>query len=351
MGLKPFRVLTIDGGGMRGLYSVALLRGLLNLFDRSDLDLGRQFDLICGTSTGAIIGAGLASGTPLHEMQNLFEDAGPKIFPAPIPSSYTKLIPWVFRHLGRPSGDQHALREALKDVIGEQTFEQLWKARGIALCITSTDLASCSPRVFKTPHDPQRTLDRNLTLASACVASAAAPIVFSVAKDRSPQNDKAEWSMADGGLWANNPVLVGVIAALEMAQIDQSIEIVSVGTCLPPGGQVISRATAGRGLAAWLFGIKALDTSLDVSAAGAHNIASFIVKALAQRGTPIMLHRLPQGRLAGEQAVLIGLDQSSSESLSVLYQCADTDSRLVHKEHFDSLHSGGTLLGRILVGV
>lgn len=70
----PFRVLTLDGGGMRGLYTSSLLRALARFADQRFLkqepDLGKSFDLICGTSTGAILACGLAAGIPLNTRYN-----------------------------------------------------------------------------------------------------------------------------------------------------------------------------------------------------------------------------------------------------------------------------------------
>ena len=61
---RPYRVLSLDGGGMRGIYTAAFLARLTDQFARirgeNALDLGRGFDLITGTSTGAIVGCALA---------------------------------------------------------------------------------------------------------------------------------------------------------------------------------------------------------------------------------------------------------------------------------------------------
>ena len=63
--VPPYRVLSLDGGGMRGIYTAAFLARLTDQFARirneAALDLGRGFDLITGTSTGAIVGCALAA--------------------------------------------------------------------------------------------------------------------------------------------------------------------------------------------------------------------------------------------------------------------------------------------------
>src|SRR5437763_665833 len=82
---RPYRVLSLDGGGMRGIYTGAFLARLTDQFARirgeSALDLGLGFDLIAGTSTGAIVGCALAVGRPMTEIVALYREHGPKIFP------------------------------------------------------------------------------------------------------------------------------------------------------------------------------------------------------------------------------------------------------------------------------
>ena len=82
---RAYRVLSLDGGGMRGLYTAAFLARLTDQHSRirgeSALDLGLGFDLITGTSTGAIVGYALAVGRPMREIVGLYREHGPKIFP------------------------------------------------------------------------------------------------------------------------------------------------------------------------------------------------------------------------------------------------------------------------------
>lgn len=77
--IKPFRVLSLYGGGMRGLYTASLLETLAQRFDKFktvDPDLGKVFDLICGTSTGAILASALALGISLKKVQGLYIEKG-----------------------------------------------------------------------------------------------------------------------------------------------------------------------------------------------------------------------------------------------------------------------------------
>src|SRR6266581_703624 len=90
---SPYRVLALDGGGIRGLFSAVLLRGLTAEFakqqglnDKGEFDVGKQFDLIVGTSTGAILAGALAAGVPLSRVIALYTKRAKKIFHSPVPT-------------------------------------------------------------------------------------------------------------------------------------------------------------------------------------------------------------------------------------------------------------------------
>jgi uncharacterized protein len=115
---KPFRVLTLDGGGMRGLYTVSLLETLSQRFDNQfktyDPDIGKVFDLICGTSTGAILASALAVGIPLKKVQSLYIEKGKKIFPKPMLEGLYAYN-WYWAHRNKVSADVEQLRVALEN--------------------------------------------------------------------------------------------------------------------------------------------------------------------------------------------------------------------------------------------
>src|ERR1051325_5533597 len=101
---KPFRVLSLDGGGMRGLYTATVLDTLAHHFASrrsvKALDIGKGFDLIVGTSTGGILATALAHGQPLVRVMDLYRVEGLKIFTDPMPDTADRirLARWLWRN-------------------------------------------------------------------------------------------------------------------------------------------------------------------------------------------------------------------------------------------------------------
>ena len=77
---KPFRILSIDGGGIRGVFPAAYLSELENRF-LSRRSIASYFDMIAGTSTGGIIALALAHGMTAAEALAVYRDRGARIFP------------------------------------------------------------------------------------------------------------------------------------------------------------------------------------------------------------------------------------------------------------------------------
>src|SRR5712692_9506401 len=87
---RPFRIVSLDGGGMRGVYTATYLGELADAFARKRripaLDVGKGFDLIAGTSTGGIVACALAAGIPLRAVVSLYQEHGRAIFPMKLPT-------------------------------------------------------------------------------------------------------------------------------------------------------------------------------------------------------------------------------------------------------------------------
>lgn len=331
-GIKPYRVLSIDGGGIRGLYTACVLKSLMNRYSNGStpLDIGKGFDLLVGTSTGGIIATALAKGIPIQRLVDLYQKEGPKIFKDPTPDGGWGLFKWSCRNLFKSANQNEHLKGLLVDFFGNETVKDIWDTRGIGLCLTSVDLSRHTARVFKTPHFKNKNADNGRKLADICLASSAAPIILPIAKHHDPDNSERLESFVDGGLWANNPILIGLVEALENSHENQPIEIISIGTCAPVAGNIIDDSTAEVGLAYWKAGISPLSASMDAQAHGHFHTANFLARCLSKLGKKVTVQRLHQDAPSENQAKHLGLDKVHPQSIQTLMDLASTDARLIN---------------------
>lgn len=204
---QSFRILAIDGGGIRGIYAAHILK---KTGKELNVDFTQEFDLIAGTSTGSIIAAALAVGVPLDRVCSLYEDTGHIIF-----SRKSPLGGLLSSKYGKS-----ALQNELREVFGERTLAEA----STRLLIPSTDIANGTFHVFKSPYCDDFVRDKNVKIVDAVLASCSAPLYFD------PQR-VGEYLLSDGGLWANNPALVAYVEAVARLQVDpSSIRLLSIGT-------------------------------------------------------------------------------------------------------------------------
>lgn len=209
---KKLKVLSLDGGGVKGYLSAKVLFNIeqyLNQQDNSDLPIGKRFDFIVGTSTGGIIACGLSIGKTAKDIFELYETLIPKIFKP------------VSRGLFKSKYSQLELKQSLEDFLGKSTLKNVITP----LCVTSVCAENCSPRFHKSGY-----FDRNLArldekLVDIALATSSAPTYFDLS------NTKHSSNLTDGGIVANNPSLVALIDALELMDNNMNnISLLSIGT-------------------------------------------------------------------------------------------------------------------------
>jgi hypothetical protein len=327
--MKPFTVLALDGGGMRGLYSVTVLDGFARHFARfrkiDGLDVGRGFDLIAGTSTGGLAACGLAYGLSPRELIELFREVGPLVFRRPLPQSRLGFLRWAFRTLRRSANLDDALRETLESRFGDASLENVFLRRNIALCIPSVNVRTGRSWVFKTPHAVRMTRDRRFRLVDVCLSTSAAPIYLPLAAVDDPDDKDHQLMLADGGLWANNPVLVGLIEALSLAKPDQPIHILSLSTCPLPQGEMATPDARHWGLLDWKVGTTALTMALESQSWGYHYMAFQLADALRRSGRECHVIRVPHSGPSRAQARHVGLDRASERAVEILSELGKQD--------------------------
>lgn len=207
---KKFKILSIDGGGFRGVYSAHILKRIESEFDINWLD---EFDLIAGTSTGSIIAASLAIGKKAGEVLELYKTHGRDIFNNPFPKWGILFSKYSKKNLSK------ILKSFFNDI----------KLGDIAqpLIIPTTDIANGCVHVMKSTFHNEFYRDKDVFLSEAVLASCSAPTYF---KPTLLEGDKP-YLLADGGLWANSPCLVAAIEARKRLNADfKDLKILSIGT-------------------------------------------------------------------------------------------------------------------------
>ena len=331
-GRRTLRVLSLDGGGMRGTYTATYLDRVAKGFATrrliSGIDVGKAFDLITGTSTGGIIACGLAKGVPLSTMVDLYREHGPAIFPRRLPDGLTGVPGDLWRRPQSIRSGSDALHAALLDILGETTLADVYSDRAIALAIPTVEMSQHRSWVFKTPHLPTSNgRDNGYSLVDVCMATSAAPVFRSMAAVDHPDGGSGYNVFVDGGLWANNPVLVGLIDALEMTAPGDRIEIFCLGTCPVPAGEQIAKSALDRGLGEWRFGGVAAELSIDAQAFAFDNMARMLARHVDRDCRVI---RFPADKVPGALLPYLGLDETRAEAMDALVNQARTDADMTN---------------------
>jgi Patatin-like phospholipase len=329
----PFRVLSLDGGGMRGTYTATYLGRVAATFAMrrgvAALDVGAAFDLIVGTSTGGIVACALATGVPLADVVALYVQNGAAIFSRPLPKGLLGVVPDVGKRPRALAAGTERLRAALADRLGTKTLVDVYRERGIALAITAIEMSQHRSWVFKTPHlMGTNHRDDNYALVDVCLATSAAPIYRSLAAIDHPDNAGGGFNVfVDGGLWSNNPVLVGLIDALDLTQPGQEIHIFCLGTCPMPAGEQLPKAALDRGLAEWKFGGEAAGLSIDAQQFAFDHMAKKLARHVDRNCTVI---RFPSDKVPAALIPYLGLDETRQEAMQALINQARTDADMTN---------------------
>jgi predicted acylesterase/phospholipase RssA len=201
---KPYRILTLDGGGVRGIIPVLWL-------ERLEKYLGgpvrTHFDLIAGTSVGAILGCAFAQGMTATEVRGLWLDAARTAFAQPV--GWRDRARRAAHRLGAgPQYDDANLTVLLQSVFGNRLFGELSRPTLALSCDPKTQQV----RVFSSA----RAAHRGLPVWKVCRASAAAPLFFN-AHTMVVDEGGAKYPLFDGGLTADNPVVTAVAEAVSTA--------------------------------------------------------------------------------------------------------------------------------------
>nr|CAB3481231.1 unnamed protein product [Digitaria exilis] len=220
--IKLVTVLSIDGGGVRGIIPAVILAFLeekLQELDGPDARIADYFDVVAGTSTGGLLTAMLTApgknGRPLFDAKDLAQfyiDHSPKIFP-----QKNWILSKIFNTLRMVRGPKydgkylHALlRQYLGNIMLDNTLTNV--------VIPTFDIAFLQPTIFSSFELKHRPL-KNALLSDITIGTSAAPTFFPAHyfETKDDQGNTRAFNLVDGGLAVNNPTL------LAMSQVSKDI--------------------------------------------------------------------------------------------------------------------------------
>lgn len=265
----PFYILSIDGGGLRGAFAAHVLK---RVEEELRIDWHDRFGLMAGTSTGAILAAGLACGQSAANLAEFYNNRGPAVF---TPQLLARLDRW---RLFKSRYTNRKLKELLEQVFKDVTLGEV----SVPLILPAVDIVNGCVHMFKSKYSDGFVRDPNMRVADAVLASCSAPTYFH------PHLVADKYLLADGGIWANNPSLVATVDAHYRLGISlENLRVLSIGTGIGKAYYPLSagkwrdrlvRSWQGWGLLTRWRGSRLLDLILNLQSETAHNTLCLLLK-------------------------------------------------------------------------
>lgn len=244
---KTFKILSLDGGGMRGVISARILKDIEEtISNKYGQKLHEYFDLVAGTSTGSILAAGIACKITAEELINFYEKEGKNIFIKSIRDQrkwreLSKLFGRgvLYPHEFPDNSGEEGLANVLKRKLIHKDLHKcpsLSEIKDIQLLILSYDVFYRNTTWFTNNDSRAWYIKNNIPLWKICTASASAPTFFPPYQLEHPE--KGCLPHIDGGVSANNPVLAAIAHAISMEDDEgkqtktkiYDIAVLSIGT-------------------------------------------------------------------------------------------------------------------------
>lgn len=301
--MAHFKILSIDGGGIKGLYSAKVLATFEKYYNTN---VSEHFDLICGTSTGGIIALGASLKMPMENIVDFYKKYGPSIFSSRLKKLKRLGIKLLVGRQAVISAkySQVALRKAL---ISEFKDKKIKDSNNL-LCIPAYNLTSAEPRIFKRDYG-KFNQDNDKTYVDIALATSSAPTYL-------PIMNISKIDYADGGLYANNPVLVGLTEYLYNFANDKrfdGVDILSISSCEKSLGW--SPKKKKQSFLGWS------ETLFDSYSNGQSKVEQFFLNKLIESNTlkfGLNIIRVANKPLSASQATIVSMDNASADVLDLL---------------------------------
>ena len=206
-----FQILSLDGGGLKGIFSAAILAAIEEDLNINVID---HFDLIAGTSTGGILAIGLGLGLKPREMLEFYLAEGKTIFP---------------NEFGMATARQYVARKfsakPLAAVLKKHFKDKRFGDSAKRLLVPAYNLGENDIYIFRTAHCENLKRDYKIPAWKVALSTSAAPTYFPCAREIDSLR------LIDGGVWANNPSMVAITEAYGPLGIPLTqVRVLSIGT-------------------------------------------------------------------------------------------------------------------------
>lgn len=333
-------VLSIDGGGVRGIIQGTILGTLeskLQELDGPNARIADYFDVIAGTSTGGLVATMLtapaANNRPIYaakDIANFYIEHCPKIFPESNRNAFAGTITSL---LGGPKYDGKYLKSLIEGLLGNITLAQTLTN----VVIPSFDIKRLQPVIFTTKNvDGNQNLPTTIRLSDVCLSTSAAPTYlpphyFETKDDKGMLH---AFNLIDGGIAANNPTLTALTHISKQILLGQfenvnvrpmesnKMLVLSLGAGVAKQEEKYNaKDSASWGSLSWLFSDGAtplIDFYGDASTDMVDIHVSTIFKSFANEQSYL---RIQEDNLSGDAS---SLDIATTKNMQTLMQIAQS---------------------------
>ncbi|MEB3477153.1 CBASS cGAMP-activated phospholipase [Pasteurella multocida] len=302
---SDFKILSLSGGGYRGLYTAEVLKELENHLKAKNTNdcIANYFNLITGTSIGGIIALALAYEIPAEKIAKIFDDKGEEIF---------KKQSCIGMFKAKYNSD--ILKDILVDWFGDALIGDLKHP----VVIPAVDYTTGNPVAFKTAHHDTFKRDWKQKIVDVALATSAAPTYFK--RHRIGENE-----YIDGGLFANSPSLVGLHEAEIFFEYPiNQVKILSIGT-LSSKKTINPKTNKEGGLSDWGEGnvLKSASNIIDITLSSQQLFMNQLVKHRLKDNLVVIDENLTQS-----SAPYVGLDNATIWAKQILKGNASQSSKV-----------------------
>lgn len=253
-----FRVLSLDGGGSKGFYTLGVLREIEAALN---CPLYKHFDLVYGTSTGSIIATLIALGYEIEEIHAIYKEHVPTVM-----------------CVRKPAEKSLALGQLAKAIFGEKQFAEVKTGIGVV----ATRWVTEKPMIFKA--DVSQVHGRTasfgpgfgITIADAVQASCSAVPFFERKLVTTSAGDRVE--LIDGGFCANNPTLYAIADAIHaIKKSPEDVRVVSVGVGVYPQPKASLRMWFAK---RYLVSVQLLQKTLEINTQSMEQLRALLFKEI-----------------------------------------------------------------------